>query len=368
MATRNCVVCGAEFIGRDARWTTCGPECSQAKRSDYLRAYRQREEYKADSRRRAKVRWLTASPDELAKWRKQIAEYRRSHPIGREKMRVYRMKWQRSLKGRASRERFKKSPKGRKLSQLIAKRYRDSLKGKPERQAAKQAYMREYLRNWKRAKRVFLRHLSFTANLEAIMKAVISTVQDERTSDGAFDRYMDVLRSVDADLESKTDDELLGVIQDGFKIIRDVLVRMSRSLLILDARGRQVDGADPYWLNLLRRIGLGDTHVDIVVRFAKRGHVLDALKNKPMVEQLQALDMSDDEVEAKYRRKRSALATKPELPKAKMPPAEVAEFVRRLIADNENPYECARLSLPVVREFLPRTARPKAKKRTRQAA
>lgn len=103
-----------------------------------------------------------------------------------------------------------------------------------------------------------------------------------------------------AGVKSMTTEQLKAEFAEGLRVTRERFLRLGAVLVELESRGETVEG-DKYLIRLLRKIGLGELSVDVVVRFAGRPYTLASIitKSKPE-EQDSIMAMTDNEVEEKY--------------------------------------------------------------------
>jgi hypothetical protein len=89
------------------------------------------------------------------------------------------------------------------------------------------------------------------------------------------------------EIENLPVDRLEELLSEGLRLSSDVLLRMGKVVVVLESRGKNLDHLKLDLLPIMRKIGAGLLHPEIVVRYSgiERGKLLDRLERLPMQEQ-----------------------------------------------------------------------------------
>lgn len=118
------------------------------------------------------------------------------------------------------------------------------------------------------------------------------------------------------EMESKSDQELLDLLRDGFRLLRTHLVRLANTLAVAESRGLKVHLSKNH-LKLLQQIHSGKLLAEVVGRLASRPVTMAHVSSLSPEKQAEMLELSDDEIDQKAREARHTRVSEQEkLPSA----------------------------------------------------
>lgn len=287
-------------------------------------------------------------------WRRSLARYDARHP-GLRSLRSKNWRAKNRDRVRCIKREYEKRPDvhAKKMARLKdwASRNRDKT--------------RAWIRRWRQQ----VEYLTFLWRLENVTALLDHATSRNESAD------LD-LNSVRDEVSKLSTEELRKQFADGMRLSKVYLLRTSAILVELESRGERLEG-DQRFFNMLRKIGSGETLVDVVVKFSARPVTMTMIANMPVDEQRKFLSMGVGEADEKLRKRKKARASfsggramvggnLPALANlTKSATAQdAAEMCMEIVKANENPLDCATRLQKLLREFVASQIRPKPKKAT----